>query len=583
MTYIIIGAVTIFIIVIVVLLLQSMHRKKTFEGFSQDVKSIEHIKNQLEHELLRTNKIAKNEESRELFDTWIHEFELYKNNYFHILSLLENMDENNSFATNGSFNKDANAFEGYIFGFKSDFEALQEKVHHYTEYEYDNTRISLQLKTQRKELCALYEVKLKHLGIYHNSFSQSVAEVQVKIDDFEELQKNGEYPEGRLVLKECRDDMENLSHNTKVIIGFMDFLNDIETDITVITKIRDELNKLGYKINIENFDQTIANFTEKNELILNEVSAFDFNKKLDDNEVKTLENKTTTLDEKITSFKFKVEEQFVYIKNIMEFEYENEKLIGIIEGLIAGSVDEKDQIVKLYELSGIEQINKIDTEVQIFNTFQTDYSKLLTIVHEAHENYPELQERIEQANKFLIRLIKNFEVTIKTLKAIRSDELEVRSKIKEFENNVIEIDLYLRKYKHHNVMSRQIGDSITEINAKLGELNREILQEPLNITLVRNLSESIETQIESLIESRLQKNIKQRIGSELILKYISRFNKSDNIDLKIKRLFNLYNDYEYYRLLQEGFGLIESSSPHAKTIYLDIVKQVEVEPFKKIF
>ena len=134
-----------------------------------------------------------------------------------------------------------------------------------------------------------------------------------------------------------------------------------------------------------------------------------------------------------------------------------------------------------------------------------------------------------------------------------------------------------------NIFKKLIREVIREeLDYKFNELQKEIDKEPLNITNVRNLSESVETLIETLIDNEIENNIKHRKGSELLLNYISRFNKNESMDNTVTRLFNLYNDNEYSVLLKEAYALIDTSSPKGKDIYVQIVNKVEVEPFKDI-
>ena len=50
-------------------------------------------------------------------------------------------------------------------------------------------------------------------------------------------------------------------------------------------------------------------------------------------------------------------------------------------------------------------IKQIDSEIETFEVFKEDYIKLIEIIHEAKEDYVNLEQRIIQSNKYLIRLI----------------------------------------------------------------------------------------------------------------------------------------------------------------------------------
>ena len=62
-------------------------------------------------------------------------------------------------------------------------------------------------------------------------------------------------------------------------------------------------------------------------------------------------------------------------------EEENKKLIETVEELIVGAKDERDQIIKLYELNEIRQVSKIDSEIETFEVFKEDYIKIIEITY----------------------------------------------------------------------------------------------------------------------------------------------------------------------------------------------------------
>ncbi|MGL5020909.1 MAG: septation ring formation regulator EzrA, partial [Mycoplasmatales bacterium] len=362
-----------------------------------------------------------------------------------------------------------------------------------------------------------------------------------------------------------------------------EYLTQLDADIKITFKIRNEVKNIGFELNISDFDAKMNGFMETKDHLIAKITKFNFDTILEPSVREQLHGEITELDTQITQFKDIIEEKFTFISEIIALKDNNSKLIEVTKILIDGARDEKDSIIKLYELSEIKQLTKIDDEIKLFNSFLDDYDKLIEIIYSAREDYASLKSRITQANKFLIRVIKNLEVSIKELKAIRSDELSCRERIIDFDLKVVEIDLYIRKYQHTYKTSSYINAMIEEFSNKLTLLKKELNNEPLNITTVRNLNDSVASIINKLIDEELEKNIKQRIGSELILKYISRFNKSEGMDTTIGRLNNLYSGHEYKSLLQEGYQiLLNADSIKGPAIYKGIVSEVTVDPFNEI-
>ena len=87
---------------------------------------------------------------------------------------------------------------------------------------------------------------------------------------------------------------------------------------------------------------------------------------------------------------------------------------------------------------------------------------------------------------------------------------------------------------------------------------------------------------ESLAGNLLQSNIKQRLGSELLMNYVNQFNITQDTNLIIIRLLNLYNSNEYVTLLHEAYTLLARNSSNADKLYANIVGAIEVDPFEPI-
>jgi len=580
----------IFIILLVVIIAifagllyyRSRKRNRLYEEYKITLSKFEKTNNSLMKELERTSKIAKNGEGKDLLEGWSSEYSVLKIKFLEIFNLFETLNDNNTFANHSNFISIIDDLDSKVYDFENDFFDLYNKIKHYTGYELENTQISLNLKTRIKELVKEFDLKLKYLEIYNSNFNQNIADAQVFIDKFETLQKDGEYPEGRTILKNCHEKVTVIEGTFNSIIKFMDFIDGVDSDLNLINQIDEEIKNIGYKINIESLEEETLFFNETKDVILNKVAKFNFDEKIDSAEATILQEECNTLDNKLSELKIIVEDRFTFIKNIMRLEEENKNLMDTVSELIVGAKEERDQIIKLYELNEIRQVSKIDSEIETFEIFKEDYNKLIEIIHEAKEDYINLEQRIIQSNKYLIRLITNFEEALVALRAVRRDELNTRDKIDSYAQKIIEIDLYIKKNSHSHRLTRTIVSKIEELTLKFDELQKEIDKEPLNITNVRNLSESVETLIETLIDNEIENNIKHRVGSELLLNYISRFNKNERMDNTITRLFNLYNDNEYTVLLKEAYALIEDSSPQGKDIYVQIVNKVEIEPFNSI-
>jgi len=575
------GILFIFLVVTIILFRKSK-RNKTIKKYQEQLEKINELQEQIAKQLYRTDKIAKNEESRELFNMWVEEVDGLDQELTDIKELFNALLENNTFKKNSEFITHKNAIDGLIFDFETRTENDRRKIAHYTEFELDNSRIALSLKTRVKEISNTFNSQLKGLEIYNSSFNQQIADAQIKIDRFETLQKDGEYVEGRNTLKDCNVLIDELQHMLKIVINFQTYLAQLDSDIKITLQIKDEINKIGFDLNIDDFDVKMKAFIESKEDLEKQIHVYKFGEQFDKQVREELQTNITTLDTQISQFKDIIEEKFILISEIIVLKDDNGKLIELANKLIISAHNERDIIIKLYELSEIKQLAKLEEEIDLFNSFILDYDKLIDIIYNALEDYASLKSRIGQANKFLVRVIHNLETTITELRAIRSDELTCRDKVKEYNRTIIDIDLYLRKYKHKDKISGYIEAINVDLEEKFQELKIELDLEPLNITKVRNLNDSVGSILNKLTSIELEKNIKQRIGSEYLLRFICRYNRNDEIDTAIRRLNSLYNAHDYNALLQEGYIILCNASPKGADIYKDIVGKVEVESFQKM-
>ena len=121
----------------------------------------------------------------------------------------------------------------------------------------------------------------------------------------------------------------------------------------------------GYKINIETLEEETKFFNDTKDIILSKVAKFNFDEAIDSAETTILQEECNMLDGKLSDFKQIVEDRFSFIRNIMRLEEENKNLIETVAELIVGAKDERDQIIKLYELNEIRQVSPLPLIVSL--------------------------------------------------------------------------------------------------------------------------------------------------------------------------------------------------------------------------
>lgn len=586
MTQVIIVIVVIAIVVAVIVLvkkhLDGKKRLENFEGLEEDYKVINETHARLVEELDRTKKISKNEECINLYRNWTEEFNLLNDRKVDIDSLITELSEYLKNKDNSAFISCFSESEGKIHNFNEDLDDLLKRVKGFTDFELESTRISLTLINRMRELKTIYEQRLEYLEIYNTSFYDEILICQDAITKFEDLQKKGDYQEARTVLRDCNRGIDKIEFVLKVILNFHEYLTQLDNDIVVLNKIGTEITNIGFSLNIKDFDSRVNEFTSEREYALTNVTELNFSSKIGDDYLTELENKIKLLDQSITEFKDIVEEKFNFIKEIIEVITKNEVLIKVASELIEGACAEKETIQSLYEIPEIKQVKKLEIEIERFDKFKVDYQKLMEIIHNAKEDFVSLKSRAEQSNAYLVKLIKNIELAVNELKSIRNDELTALDNVDYYKAVRIDIELYLRSYDHLFMMSNFLRTEFIDYNSNLELLEKELSQEPLNIDHVRNLDAELAKSSENMIKMSLSNDIKQRLGCQLLLQYIARFNATEEINLMLKRMHEQYREHDYKRVLKSAYDMIVSLSDNGDAMYKKIVSQVNVNDFEPI-
>ena len=236
MKYFLIVIGLIVLVLIIYLIIMNKKRKSSYDEqviLKNDLdKSMQSIKNNL----IRVEEISKNEEVENLYEMWTNDFNKQNKRYEDYLEIFNQLEEENRRFNNKYFQIIEQIDENF-FDLLENVESLEKKIQHFTEFEIDNSKIALSLKSFLKEIKNNYEINLRMYDVYNESFNNVIAEAQVKIVEFENLQKEGEYTKGRKILKECSVDVENIELITNSLIAEHKALIDIDNIISLIKKL----------------------------------------------------------------------------------------------------------------------------------------------------------------------------------------------------------------------------------------------------------------------------------------------------------------------------------------------------------
>ncbi len=548
--------------------------KKRTSKYKAIVQAINEREEQIRGELERTKKISKNEESIRLYDEWLVEYDAYRKTLDIINQLKRRLVKNARFMNRSEFNEYSSELDLHIDGFQDQLDVLYNKVKQYTSYELENTEISLELKVQTKELQALFDAKLKYLEIYNRSFEERITEIEEGITKFEELQRLGEYPKARGILKECSTRIDSVEYVLNLIIKLQEYLDLLNEKIATIENHSNEMKELNFSINLRDFDAKLDGFKQGSNEMLTQVSYIDFSKQVNRDDLKQLEFDLKALDMEITEYNSIVQEKSSYIREIIEYIDENKALISEGEETVYGAIEQRDQILKMYIIHDIEKtVDELNEEIETFNQFIDDYNELIQIIHEGREDYAKLRSRIIKANKYIKHYLANMGELLRKFHSLQADELKAHESLNEYKRNYIEIDLFIRRHNHKDFLSKDVSNLIHDIEVKLDLLEQSLQVRPINISDVRNLSISVEKLIEQVLDKdALTNNIKQREAAKLLILYFNRFTQTHDGLTYSNRFNSLYAQHDYKRILKEAHELLVEANPDGKRIYEQIVK-----------
>lgn len=573
----------IMIVVIVVFCFTFILRKrkmnKMYGEFSKLDEEISKIDVKVINELERTKKILKNSENTELYNTWLDDYNNLKNCREKFGNLLVELEESKSFTQYQNFLDVNSNIEALIFEFKDNYEALYSRINKFTEFEQNNNTISIQLKTRLKEEQNRYAANLGHLKIYDESFNEQVDKASNILSEFEKLEREGHYIVARNILKECNEITQEIERTNKLITVFQNNFIAIRTNIKNLDITKNEVEKLNYQIDVSNFDEKILEFNERLDECVGPAAVFTFGKAINEDTSNNLISKLSQLDDDIKLFIPLLQKCFDNITKIIELRKLNDNSIETLATLASGALEERDIISKFYDVSKLKEIHSLDKEIARLKKFVEDYKKLEVLIYDAAEPYDVLLSRLEQSNKYLVRMIIKFKETIKKLEGVRNDELNAQDSLVGFRRSIINIELYLRKNNHLSNMSPSLQSLFKDVNIKYHELEEELKKEPLTIENVNNHKDSIEKLLHKIINDKLVKDVKQKEGCYYILNYIAKYIENSEIDNAFRRFEMLYNTHQYTLFLKEATLFFQSSDRQGTKIYMELVSKVKVEDY----
>lgn len=567
--------IIVFIIYFIVKKIKDIRVKNILTKINNELMTIDEEKKEIEKEIERCEKISKNTKTKELLKNWQYEYVEMLTTIDELTEIEEQLQEVIKTKKDKNLSIISTQFIITAEELKRDMDVYYNKLKNYTKFELDNTQMAINLKERLKTANNIFDQKLKILDIFNNQFLETTFEINLNIKDFEEFQVAGDYPEARRVLKDGNEKLEILESLENKLIDLYDLFNTVENELSIVKSIQNKFEQYGYTNISEKVDLTYQDFLEKHDELEAELEVSDLKKHL----IKTDEETLKKFIDEIKIYCDELETEFEKIEKIEKLKEANSELNNLVKELLQGALEEKDTIIKLYNIKEIDQFKKIESQKKDLDEFNEDYKTLNNMLFEEDVNLEDLYVRIEQSNKYLNRVLTNVKQSIKVLEAIRSDELEIRKNTETYKHELVKISIYLYKVKHFEKLNLSLKSTLKELSQKIVEMDKELEKEPLEISYVRANDNIIQKLLNNFI-NEMQKDVKQRVGAEKLAVHFNRFVVNNENYTFSTRFVTLYNNKEYRQILKEIYQVFTDNNPKGEALYRSILNSVNVEEYK---
>lgn len=574
-------AVIIIVAAVVFVVIKKREKKVRDDLYNKTKKRLDTINANLSSSaeaLERTEIISKSDDAINHYNTWKNEYADIETQVKDLQTDFADVDKTYQKGTQKDF---IAANETINFRFDAMDEKLgflHTRLYNYTSYELENTEIALDLKDQLKELQADFEKTLSLREIYTETFYHECNIIENELRHFEDLQRSGDYTKARKYLKNATDLINNVSYNYDVITNMIDYIEKLDKNIQIIDEVSMRITEKKFRLDQDEHLRNYEKLKTTKQAIEQVISELRVNIEISSEFIRTNELQLEEIQQGILNIKHSIEEQYSQIKIIDTNMEKNKEYLAQCEVLVAGAIEERDEINRLYEMPSSRHIQKLESEISQFEKFKTEYSILLDIVYDLKEDYTKLVERIEQSNEYLIHFMNNIKQSLVDLKEIRIDEIEALESIDSYKNQITKIEFYITAQDHYYQMSRKLAENLNDTINKIAALEQHLLSSPLKISEVRKLKIASETLIADL-KVLSEQEIKDKELATLIIRFISRFVDSDDTRNVMMHCRTLYLNHDYSRVASEGEIFIKTRFENGEILLEQINQQAIYQTF----
>lgn len=587
MNYIVIIVIAIIILIGIGWIIVDRKRKTSLQAEIDNLDSVKNKFKVVDMYLEKLDDISTKEEMRTIYENYQK-----KRNHLDVLlrgydQAVEELEEYNSVFKEKEFSKQLAEIKEKYSDLYYEVKDLASRAKRLSEVGDQNASYNLKLNSNLKSIQRQFDIELRPLEIYDESFNSVIVDVKNQLLHYQELQTQAHFTQARETLVKTDKMIQAITEVLTRLTVFYKALDEFDSIVGSIHLIIGEIDNQGYKLYINNFDGFMNEIKIREENTLSKMADVSFLNP-DESLIKNISNDIEGLRKDLENMNSKIEEQYGYIKELMDIEEDNTVKISLMDDILTRSLDEVEAIKVRYNINDSTQMATLEKFRKTFDGFKKDHEKLIEIIHDAKENHKQLIDRAKKANLFLRKSLMSLKESVKELEGFRLEELQARELVDNLPKDRVEIDLYLRRNGHIDSLSSKLKKCLTDFDNDYEMLVHELQKEQIDIHQVATLSESLIANYKKLVskeggvDNLIEQDVQRRVGCYYLIQYISRINKSVARE-SVQGLYSNYNLNNYNDCLIGAKDVLNKIEPtKGDKIYRKIVDKVNVEAYMPI-
>ena len=394
--------IIIFILIAIIVILGIafiiMNRKR-HTSLNQEIKDYEKLVDlmvEINKKLDEIAQMEQNPDTRKILEIYTKSRNEYKERLDRYADAIDALQDKSSVFKMKEFNEAYEEVKQEFDGLDFKIKELCERVSAFAKIATDNQNVHFRIMSNLKELRAFFDTHLRIYEVYNNDFETLLASTNNRVMEYSELTKNSEFYKARQVVMSNWQDLQAIDEYTHKLASLFQVLTVGLPNITdTINLLVNKIEDTGYNLKINNLDDILSEINMNKEMLMDNLKAVSF-KELDAHNLRTIKAQIEELVETTTNILNDIEVQAGYVNELIDIEETNATILERLNQVFEAAEVEVEDIRAKYNIDNTDQMLKVEELCIQYESFKTDYSRLVEIIHEAKEDFPRLIDRAKQ-------------------------------------------------------------------------------------------------------------------------------------------------------------------------------------------